>query len=591
MNIKLLSAFFVFISLLHSVKAQERMDEMWGDDKVNTQSQADSRIMDEGNYGMFIHWGMYSELANRYKGKTYYGIGEWLMQKGMANIPVKEYMELVSRFNPVDFDARSIARLAKEAGMSHVIVTSKHHDGFAMFDSKIDDFTIVKATPFKRDPLKELADACRAEGLGFGFYYSHNQDWTYPGGRNGPSVDAKGEKQTFDDYLENKCLPQVEELTTNYGKIDFMWFDTPGPMTKEQVKRVVAVVRKNQPKALISGRVGQGEGDYQTLGDMEVPHANATGLWESPDTSNDSWAYAWYDENWKTPKEILHRLISCVARGGTYLLNVGPDGKGRVPERNTRSLIAAGKWLKRYPQVIRAAGASPYGRALPWGDVTMQGTKMYLSVYQWPKGGKLHLYGLKTPVESAYVLGEKKTKISFSEKDGNGWMTFNVPIKMPDEQVSVIEVDLAGKVEVDSILWPVDSDVDTRLLTQFAEVENAEKKKRSWAEKFGEWKKAVHVTNWASGGKAYMDVNVQRPGDYMVYLDYRGKGRLVWEVSVEGGDSIRNQQGSSDYYQEFPIGWVHFPKAGKCRLSVSCLEGDIKEACLRAIRISPIVGL
>lgn len=583
--------FFSFLFLSLKIGAQERMDEMWGDHKVDTKSAADFRTMEENKYGMFIHWGMYSELANRYKGKTYYGIGEWLMQKGMANIPVEEYVQMASSFNPVGFDAKSIARLAKDAGMRHVIVTSKHHDGFAMFDSKVDDFTIVKATNFKRDPLKELADACREEGLGFGFYYSHNQDWTYPGGRNGPLMDEKGKERTFDEYLQTKCLPQIEELTTNYGKIDIMWFDTPGPMTEKQIEQVITVVRKNQPKALISGRVGKGKGDYQTLGDMEVPPANVKGVWESPDTSNDSWAYTWYDENWKTPKEVLQRLISCVARGGTYLFNVGPDGKGIVPERNARVLRVAGKWIESYPQVIRAATASPYGHSLPWGDVTMQENKMYLSIYEWPDSGKLYLYGLTTPIKKAKLLGEKPSNRSFSDKDRGGWTVIDVPATAPDKLVSVIELELDGEAKVDNTLWPIDPYVDTRLLAQFAKVEQAKKEKRSWDEKFGEWKKVIHITDWKPNGKAYMDVVVQKPGDYRVHLDYRGEGRIVWEVAVEGEESIRNQQGSSDYYQEFPIGWIRFPKAGKFRLSVSCLEGNLQKACLRAIRISPIIGL
>lgn len=572
------------------VSAQQRMDEMWGSQQVNTsRGQADFRVVEQGNYGMFIHWGMYSELANRYKGKTYYGVGEWLMNKGMAGIPVEEYLQMVSGFNPVDFNADSIAQLALDAGMRYMIVTSKHHDGFAMFDSAVDDFTITRATPFKRDPMKELAEACRARGLGFGFYYSHNQDWTCPGGRHGPKTDKNGKPVTFDDYMTSKCLPQIEELTTRYGKIDIMWFDTPGPMTEQQVEKVVAIVRKNQPHALISGRVGKGFGDYQTLGDMEVPQANIGGVWETPDTSNDAWAYAWYDENWKTPKEILQRLISCVARGGSYLLNVGPDGKGVVQERNARILTAAGKWIERYPQIIRDAGASPYGRALPWGDVTVQGNTLYLSVYEWPTTGKLHLYGLQTDVVQATVLG--RTPVETSCRRENGWTVIDIPFRAPEELIPVIELRLAAEAKVDSDLWPVDPDADTRILTQFAKVINAQKSKRSWSEKFGEWKKSIHVTDWKPGGRASLEIVVQRPGEYAVSLDYRGQGRIVWGVEAAGAGSIRNEQGSSDYYQEFPIGWLCFPQAGRYTLSISCLEGDMEKACLRAVNISPIAGL
>ena len=229
-------------------------------------------------------------------GKTYYGIGEWIMHPRMAGIPVDDYKQRAASFNPVRFDAEEIAQLAKDAGMKYIVITSKHHDGFAMYRSEADDFNIVDATPFGRDPMRELAAACKKLGIGFGFYYSHNQDWTFPGGGGGPETDAAGQAAGFDDYFKKKCLPQVEEITTQYGAIEIVWFDTPGKMPKEYVEQLVAVIRKNQPNALVSGRAGHDLGDYQTLGDMDVPMRNVHGMWESVDTSNDSWAYAWYDE-------------------------------------------------------------------------------------------------------------------------------------------------------------------------------------------------------------------------------------------------------------------------------------------------------
>ena len=200
------------------------------------------------------------------KGKTYYGIGEWIMNPRRADIPVDKYKAIAKEFNPVDFDAESIVKLAKEAGMKYIIITSKHHDGFAMYDSKVCDFNIVEATPFGRDPMKELAVACKKEGLGFGFYYSQNQDWTAPGGTGGPSTDSKGDSVTFDEYFHKKCLPQVEEITTRYGDMVLIWFDTPGNMPIEYAEMLMEVVHKNQSKAFVSGRIGHGLGDYQNTG-------------------------------------------------------------------------------------------------------------------------------------------------------------------------------------------------------------------------------------------------------------------------------------------------------------------------------------
>jgi alpha-L-fucosidase len=330
------------------------MDKLWGDSviKLRAENAERGQLFNEGNYAMFIHWGLYSQLANKVDDKTYYGIGEWIMNPRMAGIPVAQYKNLASTFNPEKFDAPGIAKLAKDAGMKYIVITAKHHDGFAMYDSKASDFNVVDATPWNKDPMKELSAACRAEGLGFGFYYSHNQDWTFPGGGRGPKVDEAGNEATFDDYFEKKCLPQVKEITTEYGPIEIVWFDTPGKMPKHYVEQLVEIVHKNQPRALVSGRAGHDLGDYQTLGDMEVPHHNIEGMWESVDTTNDSWAYAWYDEYWKSPREILKRLLGCVGRGGTYMLNIGPDGKGVVPERAAKTLRKSGQWIHRYPQVV-----------------------------------------------------------------------------------------------------------------------------------------------------------------------------------------------------------------------------------------------
>ncbi len=568
--------------------AEQGMNEMWGESVVKLRAENAERgqLFDEGNYAMFIHWGLYSQLGNKVDGKTYYGIGEWIMNPRMAGIPIPEYKKLAGTFNPQLFDAKFIAKLAKDAGMKYIIITSKHHDGFAMYDSKACDFNITKTTPWAKDPMHELADACRAEGLGFGFYYSHNQDWTFPGGGNGPQADEDGNEATFDDYFVKKCLPQVEEITSNYGPIEIVWFDTPGKMPKKYVQQLVDVVRKNQPNALVSGRAGHGLGDYQSLGDMEVPHKNVAGMWEAVDTTNDSWAYAWYDEYWKTPKEILRRLIACVGRGGTYMLNIGPRGDGSVPERAVRSLRESGEWIRRYPQVVYCTAASPWQHALPWGDATVKENKLYLSVFEWPTSGKLCLPGLKTEITSAKLLkGSEGKALKFTTS--NGWTVFEVPQTAPEKLVSVIEVDLSGAPEVDPT-FGLDPYCGTEILSEFATVKGAKLSHKRWMEKFGEWKAVHHVHNWTSGGKAVFEVDVLTAGDYNASLTYSGEGRLVWGVDIEGGEHIQNEQNSSHNYQEFPIGWLNFPKPGKYKVSVSCLEGDCKTSSLKAIRFTPV---
>ena len=568
---------------VEKVAGQPDMDHLWGARVVKLRAEDAKRgqLFDQGNYAMFIHWGLYSQLGNKVDGETYYGIGEWIMNQRMAGIPIAEYKKLANNFNPVDFDARAIAKLARDAGMKYIVITAKHHDGFAMYESQACDFNIVDATPWGKDPMKDLAAACREQGLGFGFYYSHNQDWTFPGGGGGPQVDASGKPATFDDYFEKKCLPQVREITTQYGPIEIVWFDTPGKMPKHYVEKLVEVVHKNQPGALVSGRAGHELGDYQTLGDMEVPIVNVDGLWESVDTTNDSWAYAWYDENWKSPKQILERLVACVARGGTYMLNIGPRGDGSVSARCATALRHAGDWIARYPQVIYDVQGSPWKHSMPWGDVTQKDNVLFLTVFEWPASGELYLPNIEQDVrEARLLLGSDSTELLCQRRGKH--VVVQVPAKAPESLVSIIKLTFSEKPTVDPVLT-LDPEAMTELAVEFADVNGVKKSEKRWMEKFGEWKRIVHGHDFGADADLSWEVDVLVPGEYQVSLNYAGEGRLVWHVGIDGGESIQNQQDSSHNYQTFPIGWLNFPKNGRYRVSVQCLEGDVGKASLHAI--------
>ena len=570
----------------------QSMDKMWGEATVsgNALKEGRGKFFDQSNFGMFIHWGLFSSLGGVWDDKTYYGIGEWLMNPRVANIPPKEYMKVAADFNPSDFDAKSIAQLAKDAGMKYIIITSKHHEGFAMFDSAVDDFNIVDATPFKKDPMKELSEACHELGLGFGFYYSHNQDWTTPGGGNGPKVNDKGKEVAFKDYFYNKCKPQVREICTNYGDIDFIWFDTPGGMKKELVVELADMVRDLQPEAMLCSRVGYGMGDYVSHGDMEVPAKNLDILWESCDTNNDSWSYAWYDNNFKGPKEILHRLISTVGRGGSYLFNIGPDGNGNVPEVGVKFLKEAGEWIEKYPQVVYDAGSSPWGHALAWGDVTTKDNSLFLSVFEWPEDGKLYLPGLTSEIVSASIIGDESNNMPLSYESKNDWTIFEVPYKKPDSKVSILEVKLKAKavdvkVEKSHGVYP---NIETEFLTEFAEVSNVDKKSIRWMEKFGEWKRTTQVSKWKENSKAEWEVNVLEPGYYYLDLNYKGEDRLVWNVITDEEIMIQNQQAATRKYQNYPMGIIEFKTAGKHTVSVSLIEGNPETSSLKSLTIKPV---
>ena len=584
-NLQKLFMFIIVSALLQTLPAQE-MDKMWGDQTAKESLEKRGRFFDWGKYAMFIHWGLYSHIANHWDGKTYYGISEWIMSPRVANIKPDEYMAVAKNFNPVNFDAKQIARLAKDAGMKYIIVTSKHHDGFAMYHSQCNKFNVVDATPFKRDPMKELAEACKQEGLGFGFYYSHNQDWTYPGGSGGPKTDSYGNEKTFDDYFIEKCLPQVEEITRNYGEIELIWFDTPGKMPEKYARQLVEVVHRNQPRALVSGRVGFDMGDYKTMGDMQVPLKNIYGLWEGVDVTNDSWGFAWYDENWKSPKQLLVNLISTVARGGTYMLNVGPDGLGRIPEPAQEALRSVGKWIAKYPQVIYSAEASPWQRAFPWGDAVVNNGKIYLAVYQWPTSGELYLPGLKTEIASIRLLNTKKgKKLNYSKEES--WTVIRIPYQTPDPMASIIEITLKKAPEVNPVMT-VDPEFGVAMSAIFARTTACSVTHKSWMEKFGEWKHIDQVSDWNEKSRVTWDFEIKTPGKYLVELTFSGNGPKVWNVETSEGVNIRNRQNSCTIYNTQPIGWISFQKSGKQTLTVSIPEGERENTSLAAIKISPI---
>lgn len=567
------------------------MDEMWGSQKKLERSDIGDRaaLFDDGNYAMFIHWGIYSNIANKWNDVTYYGISEWIMNPRRAGISVSDYMAEAKKFNPVNFDAKAIAKLAKDAGMKYIVITSKHHDGFAMYDSKCNDFNIVKATPFARDPMKELAQACKEQGLGFGFYYSHNQDWTFPGGNGGPAKTVDSKPADFDYYFKNKCLPQVKEITTQYGDIAMVWFDTPGKMEKKYVEELVAVVRKNQPNAMISGRAGHNLGDYLSLGDMNIPIRNVDGLWETVDVTNDSWGYAWYDENWKSSKRILKSVISTVARGGTYMLNVGPKPDGTIPDEAQSALRGAGEWIKKYPQTIYGANPSPWGRELPWGDVTVKDGKLSLAIYDWPLDGTIVLPGLKNNIKSANLLVAGKPQLLKTTKNGN-WASIELPVRRPEKLISVVEVIVDGQLSIDKSLslYPTYS---TILSVAFAKADGCKIQEKKWMEKFGEWKHISQAQDWTATSKVSWEVEVMEPGYYQVDLNYAGNGRLVWRVENEEGDKLQNEQNSSAVYSYFEMGLLKFEKAGKHTVSVTIVDGEKESASLKEIKFIPLMSL
>ena len=352
----------------------------------------------EARFGLFIHFGLYSQLGGEWKGRVTPTIAEWILNT--LDIPVEEYRQLAASFDPVEFDADKIARKAADWGMRYLVVTAKHHEGFALFDSDCSDYTSVKASPCHRDFVAELQEACRRHGLKFGVYYSQAQDWDDP---DGFMANHDNSGKDYRAYLDRKSLPQIRELLEKYPDISLIWFDTPMGTTAAQSREMVDLVHSIRPDVIISGRIGNGLGDYMTTGDNFIPAQPFPGGFEVPATLNDTWGYKASDHNWKDPKRILRLLLKIISRGGNYLLNIGPDGTGRIPEKSVAVLDAVGRYVRENEDAIRGTlPVPPYPYDLEWCIMTRRAHRLFLHVTE--PDAKPELLNFRAVITRAYIL-------------------------------------------------------------------------------------------------------------------------------------------------------------------------------------------
>jgi len=485
-----------------------------------TKEQMDRRMAwwREGKFGMFIHWGLYAIPAGEWKGKKVSGIGEWIMHRG--NIPVEEYAPLQKQFNPVKFNAQQWVDIAKRAGMKYIVITSKHHDGFCLFDSKLTDYDVM-GSPFRRDILKELADECHQQGIRICWYHSI-MDWYQP--------DAKG--ANFPKYAQH-MRGQLKELLTNYGKIGVLWFDGEwiNEWTEEQGRQLEQYIRGLQPDLIVNNRVGKRK---RSPGDFGTPEQTipATGMpgwdWETCMTMNNTWGFKKDDHNWKSTEDIIRKLVDIVSKGGNFLLNVGPTAEGLIPQPSVDRLDAVGKWLDINGASIYGTSASAFSR-LSWGRCTQKPGVLYLHVFQWPADGQLVVPGLQNKVRKAYLLADADRKeLETARADDN--LVVTVPAKAPDpiDTVVVLEIEGEPKIVQPAVAQVPGKPVTLHARDAYTHGETIRYESGGGKDNIGFWTDPKDWVHWV--------LRINRPGTFEVEMVYAcpnvsGGSQYVLEVA------------------------------------------------------------
>ena len=401
-------------------------------------------------FGLFLHWGLYAIPGGRWDGQTIPCIGEWF--QAWTRMPDQQYAGYADQFNPVDFDAEGLVRTAAETGMKYLVFTAKHHDGFAMYHSRVSPFNIVDGSPFRRDPLRELADACAKYGMPLGIYYSQNLDWhekdggdpgpdyppnvcDLPWGNNWDFPDWKGKH--FERFFRNKVIPQVTELLLGYGPVLLMWFDCPLSMDEKYSRELYELVHRLQPECLVNMRVGNNYGDYGVLGDNQLlAGRRGNGAFESPGTLNGTWGFKYDDHRWKSAHQVIDQLLSLAEKNSNYLLNIGPMANGALPPECLPVLKEVAHWYRTHAEGLRGTTGSGFPQTFDFAYCTTGERKLFFYLRKPLK--TIEIYGIRTPILRAGVPFEQ-----------NG---AHVRLTLPDfgdEMFPLIELVFASAPEID----------------------------------------------------------------------------------------------------------------------------------------------
>ena len=483
----------------------------------------------ESRFGLFIHWGLYAQPAGVWKGKDISGIGEWIQRR--AEISTEDYEPLMKTFNPVKYNAEQWVLLAKRAGMKYIVITSKHHDGFCLYDSKYSDWD-MGGTPYKKDLLKPLAEACRKHGLKMCFYHSildwHHPDWGLKARWQGNFTNENPDMEVYRTYMKN----QLHELLTNYGDVGIVWFDGEWGKcwTHEMGVDLYNYCRSIQPNTIVNNRVDKGRrgmagmnasseflGDYGTP-EQEIPRTGfGEGVfWESCMTMNDTWGYKSKDKNWKSKEKLIRNLIDIASKGGNFLLNIGPTAEGEIPAASIERLEAMGQWMEKYSDSIYGTSASPLDRNSWDGRCTrkktVNGTRLYFHVFEWPADGVLNIKYLKSKPVRAGLMGSD-TALVVSGSPGD-WK-IQLPTSAPDKIASVVQVDIAGTPEVEP--YRIQADESGKLVLAAGEAVLKGRSIRIEKKKDG----PENINKWSDlGDRVLWNIDVTKGGKYRPTLKY-----------------------------------------------------------------------
>jgi alpha-L-fucosidase len=537
----------------------------------------------EAKFGMFIHWGVYAVPAGNYDGKAIGGYGEWIMEQ--AKIPVERYKAYAKDFNPVKYDPAAWAALAKEAGMRYLVITSKHHDGFALFPSEATTWDVADSTPWKNDLIGPLAEATRSQGLKFGLYYSQAQDWTHPGGAKAGISDGEGwdaaHKGSFDAYIDQIAVPQVREILSRYQP-DVLWWDTPYLMNSQRAAKLAALL-PGKPGIIHNNRLGGGyKGDTETPEQYIPPQGYPGRDWETCMTMNNTWGFKGDDHNWKSATELIRNLVDITSKGGNYLLNVGPTADGEIPAESIRLLKEVGAWMKVNGEAIYGSQAGPF-RKLPWGRCTRkvagEETLLYLHVFDWPADGKLTVPGLSNEVKSAELLATGgKLEISPSD-DGP---VIQLPANAPDAISSTVRLKIGGQPQVTTVPIQAGQDGVIRLLAEDATFSGQlQTEHHGKYLNIGYWTNPQDTVSWdfkaPRDGTFVVKIEAATPSGGSV-LQIDGVGKLAYSVPATA---------NFQDYKTTKVGEVNLSKNDRLTLTLKPVADGWRPINVRKVELVP----